>query len=443
MNDLFEYNLMKKKGVGGVEVERRKPIPVEEAIENLMKYRITGSSETISIQSCDNRRLAEPVIAKHPVPSFDKSPYDGFALCSKDTAEASRNNPVEFEVVEHIGAGQVPQRELKAGQVTRIMTGAQIPKGADCVAMFEVCKSYEKNNKPYMSIKRKMQAGQNIIQEGSEVTKGDPLVEKGTLINPGVKALLATFGYAQVQVAKKPVIAVIATGTELLEVNESLQPGKIRNSNAYMITSQIERAGGVAKYIGKLPDELDSSFEKIKQTLEEVDILITTGGVSVGDFDLIPDIYDKLGAEVLFNKVAMRPGSVTTVALKGSKLLYGLSGNPSACYVGFELFVRPVIQHALYNNNVYLKRIKAILADDFPKPNPFTRFVRSYITYDKTEVYVHLSGIDKSNVVSSLANAASLMVLPGGTRGFKRDDVVDVLLLNDTEGQQNFNDYKE
>jgi len=421
-----------------VETERRMPIPVEEAIERVMKYQITATSESVSIHSCDNRRLAEPVVARHPVPAFDKSPYDGFALRSEDTAIASRNNPVEFEVIEHIGAGHVPEKKLKTHQATRIMTGAQIPEGADCVAMFEVCRSYEKNQKQYMSIKRKMQSDQNIIQEGSEVTEGELLVEKGTLINPGIKALLATFGYDEVQAARKPVIAVIATGTELLEVNEPLQPGKIRNSNAYMITSQIERAGGVAKYIGKLPDELDSSFEKIKETLEEVDIVITTGGVSVGDFDLMPDIYDKLGAEVLFNKVAMRPGSVTTVAVKGSKLLYGLSGNPSACYVGFELFVRPMIQHALFNKNVYLKRIKAILADDFPKPNPFTRFVRSYITYDNTEIYVHLSGIDKSNVVSSLASAVSLMVLPGGTRGFKRNDVVDVLLLNDTEGQQEF-----
>jgi len=421
-----------------VKKERRKPIPVEEAIEKVMKHRITGHIETISIHSSDHRRLAEPVIAKHPVPAFDKSPYDGFALRSEDTAHASENNPVELEVIEHIGAGHVPEKKLRAGQATRIMTGAQIPDGADCVAMFEVCKSYEKNNKQYISIKRKMEADQNIIQKGSEMSEGDILVEKGTLINPGVKALLATFGYDQVQTAKKPLIAVIATGTELLEVNEPLQPGKIRNSNAYMITSQIERAGGIAKYIGKLPDELDSSFDKIRQTLEEVDILITTGGVSVGDFDLMPEIYEKLGAEILFNKVAMRPGSVTTVAVKGSKLLYGLSGNPSACYVGFELFVRPVIQHALLNKYVYLKRIKAILADDFPKPNPFTRFVRSYITYDHTNVYVHLSGMDKSNVVSSLANASSLMVLPGGTRGFKQNDVVDVLLLNDTYGQQEF-----
>ncbi|SFD46664.1 molybdopterin molybdotransferase [Lentibacillus persicus] len=416
----------------------RKPIPVEKAIEYVWEYRLNGEAEYISINDCDNRRLAEDIIANHPVPPFPKSPYDGFALRSDDTVEASRDNPVTFEVVEHIGAGEVPEKKLHKGQATRIMTGAKIPEDADCIAMFEICDTYEHENSSYMSIKRKMEPNQNIIEEGSEVAKGEKLINQGTLINPGTKAILATFGYNRVKVAKKPVIGVIATGTELLDVDEELQPGKIRNSNAYMITSQIIRAGAAYKYFGKLEDELNTSYEMIKQALNEVDILITTGGVSVGDFDLMPAIYEKLGAEVLFNKVAMRPGSVTTVAAADGKLLYGLSGNPSACYVGFELFARPVVQHYLFNEMPFLRRVKAILADDFSKPNPFTRFVRSYITYENGNVHANLSGIDKSNVVTSLAHCNSLMVLPGGTRGFKAGDEVEAMLLEDNQGQAGF-----
>lgn len=419
-------------------VEMRKPIQVNEAIQKVMNFKSSGKKEQVSIHDCDNRRLAEPIMATNNVPSFDKSPYDGFALRSGDTESASRDCPVEFEIVEHIGAGQVPIKSLSKGQATRLMTGAQIPIGADCVAMFEVCKAYEKDNKPFMSIKRKMNESQNIIKEGSEVKQGEKLIEEGTLINPGVKAVMATFGYSEVQVAKKPVVGIIATGTELLDVNEALEPGKIRNSNAYMIASQIKRAGGMYRYYGKLADEFDSSYEVIKDALEEVDILITTGGVSVGDFDLMPAIYEKLNAEVLFNKIAMRPGSVTTVAVTDGKILFGLSGNPSACYVGFELFTRPIVQHYLFNQTPHLKRIKAILADEFPKPNPFTRFVRSYITYEGGQVRVHLAGIDKSNIVTSLAHATCFMVLPGGTRGFEKGDVVEALLLNDTEGQGPF-----
>ncbi|WP_010530364.1 gephyrin-like molybdotransferase Glp [Lentibacillus jeotgali] len=418
--------------------ELRKPIPVEEAINHVWKHRLTGETEHVSITNCDNRRLAENIVAKHPVPPFPKSPYDGFALRSEDTQEANRHNPVSFKVVEHIGAGQVPEKSLHKGEATRIMTGAEIPDGADCIAMFEICQTYEEDNHSYMSIKRTMEPGQNIIGEGSEVSEGEKLIEKGTMINPGIKAVLATFGYSQVKVAKKPVIGVIATGTELLDVGEELQPGKIRNSNAYMIASQINRAGADYKYFGKLEDEFDSSYNMIKEALEEVDILITTGGVSVGDFDLMPAIYEELGADVLFNKVAMRPGSVTTVAAIGGKILYGLSGNPSACYVGFELFVRPLLKHYLYSDYAFLRRIKATLSDDFPKPNPFTRFVRSYLTYENGRVHAKLAGTDKSNVVTSLAHTTGLMILPGGTRGFEAGDEVDILLLDDQHGQRDF-----
>lgn len=419
-------------------VEMRRPIPVDEAVRKVMEHKKDGQMEKVTIFDCDNRRLAESIAATHPIPSFDKSPYDGFALRSADTHNASMKNPVEFEIIEHIGAGYVPTKKLQTFQATRIMTGAKIPDGADCVAMFEICKTYERDGKNYMSIKRTMKSGQNIVEEGSETKLGEVLAEKGTVINPGVKALLATFGYSEVPVAKKPLIGVIATGTELLEVDEDLEPGKIRDSNAYMISAQIKRAGGDVKYYGKLADDLELSFNTISQALEEVDYLITTGGVSVGDFDYMPEIYQRLGAEVLFNKVAMRPGSVTTIAVAGDKMLFGLSGNPSACYVGFELFARPVIQHYLCSDKPFLQRIQASLLDDFPKPNPFSRFVRSYVAYHDGKVGVRLAGIDKSNVVTSLANTDSLMVLPGGTRGYKTGDDVDVLLLNEEKGQAEF-----
>lgn len=424
-------------------VEIRKPIFVEKAIAAIMQHQLPRKSEMVSIEDCDNRRLASPIVATDPVPSFDKSPYDGFAIRAEDTVSASRENPVAFEVVDHIGAGQLPTRKLGPYQATRIMTGAKIPDGADCVVMFEICHTYEKDGKFFMALKREIPEGDNIIQTGSEMKKGEVLVDEGTLINPGVKALLATFGYHMVSVAKRPIVGIIATGTELLEVDEELQPGKIRNSNAYMIASQVLRAGGTYRYFGQLADELKPSFAKIKTVLSEVDILITTGGVSVGDYDLMPDIYNQLDADVLFNKVAMRPGSVTTVAALGNQLLFGLSGNPSACYVGFELFVRPILQKSLYNEKPYLKRAKAILAEDFSKPNPFTRFVRAYVAFEESTLKVHMSGMDKSNVVSSLAYATCLMVLPGGTRGYQAGSEVDILLLEETRGEGSFEPFKK
>jgi molybdopterin molybdotransferase len=233
---------------------------------------------------------------------------------------------------------------------------------------------------------------------------------------------------------KKPRIGIFATGSELLDVSDPLVPGKIRNSNSYMISAQVIRSGATPIYFGKLVDDVDECFAAIQRALHEVDILITTGGVSVGDYDYLPVIYKRLGAEVLFNKVAMRPGSVTTVAQLNGKLLFGLSGNPSACYVGYELFVRPIVRTMLFSPKPYLRKVKATLLADFPKPNPFTRFVRSYVTVQEGRLYVSPVGMDKSNIVISLAKANALMALPGGTRGFAKGDVVDVWLLEDEEG---------
>jgi molybdopterin molybdotransferase len=415
-------------------LEKRTPIPVTEAIERVMKYAREGEAETVQLEEAYGRYLAEELRADHDVPPFDRSPYDGFAIRAVDSAQAKLDNPVEFEVIETIGAGQVAMKTVSPFQAVRIMTGAQIPAGCDAVVMLELAKQYERDGKTYISIKRPFRPGDNISFQGEDAKKGDALVPKGTRINPGVQALLATFGYAEVKVARKPRIGIFVTGSELLDVSDPLVPGKIRNSNAYMIQAQVARSGAEPVYFGKLMDDLDTCFAAIQSALDQVDMLITTGGVSVGDYDYLPAIYERLGAEVLFNKVAMRPGSVTTVAHLDGKLLFGLSGNPSACYVGYELLVRPVVRKRLFSAKPYLKKATATLTADFPKPNPFTRFVRSYVALEDGRLTVAPVGRDKSNIVTSLAKANALMVLPGGTRGFAKGDTVEVWLLEDEEG---------
>lgn len=416
--------------------EFRKPIPIGDAVSKIMEHEVTGKTEFVSINESYGRFLSEDVVATADVPHFDRAPYDGFAVRAKDTASASSSNPVEFEVVDHIGAGLVSKKELGPLNAVRIMTGAQMPSGSDAVIMLELAQSFERDGKQYMTTKRAHKTGDNVSFIGEDAKKGEILVHKGTKINPGIQAVLATFGYAQVPVAVKPKIGLFATGTELLDVNDPLEPGKIRNSNSYMISAQIERTGAEVIYFGKLPDEFDTCYEAVKEAISKVDILITTGGVSVGDFDYLPAIYEKLGAEVLFNKVGMRPGSVTTVALYDHKFLFGLSGNPSACYVGFELFARPVIRTLLFSEKPHLRKEKAVLMADFPKANPFTRFVRSYMSIGNGKLNVVPSGRDKSNIVMSLASTNSLAILPGGTRGFQSGDEVEVLLLEDHEGSK-------
>lgn len=417
-------------------VEKRIPLPIEEAVRKVMDFAIHGSQEMVSIDLAYGRVLADDIKADQDIPAFNRSPYDGFAIRAEDTILTSNENPTIFEVVGEIGAGSVFPNEVAPLQAVRIMTGAQIPQGCSAVVMLELAKEIKTEGKTFIEIKRSYQKGDNISFQGEETNKGDILVKKGTEINPGVIALLATFGYSQVPVAKKPVIGVIATGSELLDVDQPLELGKIRNSNSYMVLAQIQKAGAIPKYLGKFSDDLDTCYSEVKNALEQVDILITTGGVSVGDYDYLPDIYARLGATVLFNKIAMRPGSVTTVAHLDNKLLFGLSGNPSACFVGFELFVRPIIQTYLFNETPHLKRVSAILGENFPKPNPFTRFVRGKIVYHEGQLTAIPAGFDKSSAVSSLAYTDAFIVLPGGTRKYEKGMSVDLLLLEDPEGSK-------
>ncbi|MDF9763542.1 molybdopterin molybdotransferase [Peribacillus simplex] len=417
-------------------IDRRTPISIAEAVEKVMKHKLGGEVELIPLEESQDRFLAQDITATNDVPHFNRSPYDGFTLRSRDTVEGSINNPLEFEVVEELAAGMVSTIPVQKKQVARIMTGAQMPAGCDAVIMLELTKEFEKDGKKYISFKRSLKEGENVSFQGEDAKKGDLLVKKGTAINPGIIGLLATFGYAEVPVAKKPVVGLFATGSELLDVNEPLQPGKIRNSNSYALSAQIRRAGGEVRFYGKLKDEFELSYKAISTALEEVDLLITTGGVSVGDFDLLPDIYQKVGADVLFNKVAMRPGSVTTVAVYNNKILFGLSGNPSASYVGFELFARPIIRTMLFSEHPHLRKETAQMAEDFLKPNPFSRLLRTRLFYESGRLKVIPSGVDKSNITTSLAGANSLTVLPGGTRGFQTGDIVDVLLLDDQEGSK-------
>ncbi len=434
MNRKIVFSLL-KRGEKRM-LDKRIPIPVAEAVARVMKYAYQGEMEKVSLIESYGRTLGEDVIADHDVPHFDRSPYDGFAIRAEDTKEASSSNPIQFEVIGEIGAGFVFTEEVKEFQAVRIMTGAAIPEGCNAVVMLELTEGFEENEKIYMVLKRSFSSGDNISFKGEDVNQNSILVKKGTVINPGVAALLATFGYSSVHVIKQPVIGIVTTGSELLEVHEQLKLGKIRNSNSYMIAAQIERAGGVVQYYGQFADDLETCYNTVKKAMKEVDILITTGGVSVGDYDYLPAIHKRLQANVLFNKIAMRPGSVTTVAEVEGKLLFGLSGNPSACYVGCELFVRPVIRTYMYKKNPHVFRAEAILQKDFPKANPFTRFVRGKVEIVDGTLQAIPVGLDKSSAISSLAEANAFIILPGGTRGFEAGITVSVLLLESNAGSE-------
>ncbi|WP_088006790.1 gephyrin-like molybdotransferase Glp [Indiicoccus explosivorum] len=409
-------------------VEHRKPIPVSEAVARMVREAKPLGTETVPLGESMGRILARPIKATHPVPPFDRSPYDGFAIRASDSAGASGENRKSFRIIDHIGAGEVSKRTVGQGEAVRLMTGAQLPEGADAVVMFE----QTSEQAGAFTIRKPFEPLENVSLKGEDLQEGEQVVPAGTFIQPGTVAVLATFGYAEVEVAARPVVGILSTGTELLNVDEPLAPGKIRNSNGPMIAAQLARMGIRCKMYELSADHLENSLEAVRKAAKETDCLITTGGVSVGDFDFLPEIYRRLGAEVLFNKVAMRPGSVTTVAVARGKYLFGLSGNPSACFTGFELFTRPALLKMMGAEKIYLPHTRAVLAEDFTKANPFTRFIRAI--YDGFSV--RPAGFNKSNAVSSIARGNALIVLPGGTRGFREGDEADVLLLGVEEGSE-------
>ncbi|WP_019166599.1 gephyrin-like molybdotransferase Glp [Staphylococcus delphini] len=407
-------------------VEKRHPIPVSEAIQRVMKQEIEMKKTTVNIYESEGYILAEDIVATYDIPRFDKSPYDGFAVRSVDTAGASSDNRVQFEVVDHIGAGSVSTKQLEAGQAVRIMTGAAMPQGADAVVMLEQTVETAEG----FTIRKPFESLENVSLKGEETATGDVVLTKGQRINAGVVAVLATFGYVDVPVFQKPTVAIIATGSELVDIDAPLEPGKIRNSNGPMIAALLRKERIEAELYQIQQDDFDSSLAVVKKAFAAHDIVITTGGVSVGDFDYLPDIYQALDADVLFNKVAMRPGSVTTVAVSEGKYLFGLSGNPSACYSGFELFVKLAMYHMMHAEKCYPSMVRATLMEDFKKANPFTRFIRANVVLTGREATVRPSGFNKSGAVVSIAHSNAMIVLPGGTRGFEQGHDVQVILTS-------------
>ncbi len=408
----------------------RKPIPVKEAVQLVIDHCELVGTETIPLEHAYGRILAEPIIAEHDVPPFNRSAYDGYAIRAEDSVNATAERPKAFLVIGEIGAGHIGERALGEKEAYRIMTGAILPENADAIVMLEETVETDEG----FTITKVYKKNDNISFQGEDAKQGKILIEAGSFIHPGTIALLATFGYANVNVSKSPTVSIISTGTELLDVSEALKPGKIRNSNGPMLQGQLDRMGIEYKSFGMMEDDLDACTELVEKALTESDIVITTGGVSVGDYDYLPVIYERLGANVLFDKVMMRPGSVTTVAVLGNKFLFGLSGNPSACFTGFELFVRPAILKMMGSTSPFIPRMKARLGEDFPKKNPFTRFIRAKWEMGASGPIVVPAGFNKSNAVSSIARGNCIIVLPSETEGFKKGMEVDILLLGQELG---------
>ncbi|MDF2652420.1 MAG: molybdopterin molybdenumtransferase MoeA [Paenibacillus sp.] len=412
---------------------RRKAIQVDEAQQKINEWIRNGVMEDIRLEDSFGRRLAKNITATHNMPHFRRSGMDGFAIQAESTAGVSSDRPVVLEVIENIPCGSTPARVITRACASRIMTGAMVPEGADTVVMLEMTESFEQDGKKYVSIQKELKPNLNVTPIGLELMEGDDVLESGRRLGAGEVALLATFGHGIVPVYKRPQVAIFATGSELLSIDEPLQPGKIRNSNTYMLAAQVWDAGGTPILMGSIPDEIDLAKDKISEAYSIADFVITTGGVSVGDYDIMADLFKNWQGTMLFNKVTMRPGSPTTVGVWKDKLLFALSGNPGACFVGFELFVRPVIDGMQGGKDCFPKETTAFISEDFTKVNAYPRFVRGISYTVEGKVYVRQAGLDQSSSTISIRDSDCLIVIPPGGRGLLAGKLVKIIKLRESQ----------
>ncbi|MFC4596743.1 gephyrin-like molybdotransferase Glp [Cohnella hongkongensis] len=403
---------------------RRQAKQPEEAQRAVLDHARFLGAENVSLYEAWGRHLAEELIAPHPFPAFRRSGMDGYAVRSADLKQARPESPAELEVLESLPGGAEPKHPIGPGQASRIMTGGMVPEGADAVVMLEMTSAGERDGMPIVRIGKSVPSGVNLSEIGSEIRLGDRLLPVGQPIGPGESALLASCGYTRVAAARRPRVAILSTGSELLEVDEPLAPAKIRNSNAPMLAALVREFGGEPLMLGKVPDRAEEAEERVRQALSGCDLLLTSGGVSVGDYDVMADIVARPDAKLLFNKVAMRPGSPTSAALFGEKLILALSGNPGACFVGFHLFAVPALRRMLGVERPLHPAYSAFLGEDFPKVNAYRRYVRAATEIRDGQVWVTPTGDDKSSLMTTIVGSDCLIEIPPTKEGLKRGQPV-------------------
>lgn len=388
-------------------------IPIEEAEKIIDMVNFEPGVEEIPLMECLGRVLGEDVVSPIDMPPFDKSAMDGYALVSGDDSE-------KFRVVEVIAAGDVPCKTIEKGQCAKIMTGAMLPPGADRVAKVEVTE--EKDG--FMTFTGE-DPNVNICYLGEDIQPGDLILKKGHLIRPPEVGIIASMGMDKVKVYKPAKVAVVTTGSEIVPPGQPLGKGQIYNSNAYSISSQAKRCGAEVIYAGMVEDDPQAIEEKFKTLLEQVDMLLISGGVSMGDFDFVPDTLKRLGVTIHFNKVAIQPGKPTVFGTydNGRKVIFGLPGNPVSTFTIFEVFVRKVLYRMMghkYKPVVMIGRMK----QDFLRRNS-ERTLFTPVRYDQ-EGMIEPVEYHGSAHLAALGQAGAVLKVPAGVKEILKGTVVHV-----------------
>lgn len=379
-------------------------------------------TECILLWDAACRVLAEDVFAKHDQPPFPRSPLDGYAVRSEDIAGAAREHPVRLTVIDEVDAGYISGKYVERGTAVRIMTGAPIPDGADCIVRQEDTDYGEE----LVEVCKRVGAYENYCFAGEDYRAGTKILSKGVLLKAAEIGILASLGIEKVKVCRKVRAAVITTGDEMIRPGEELSKGKIYDSNLYMAVTRIQMWGVDVVHRTHEMDHAEAVAEKIRRFSRDADIIITTGGVSVGKKDIMHEVLRVLCCERIFWRVAVKPGMPTLCGLYQGKLLVCLTGNPYGAAVNLELLVRPVLAGMSGRNDLELRRIQAVSDCGFSKKSMVTRYVRGY--YENGRVRIP-KGSNASGILSSMCGCNCLIEIPADAPGLKKEDKVWIVLL--------------
>ena len=367
--------------------------------------------EGVPLVQAGGRILAEPVYAAEDVPPFDRSPFDGYAFRGEDTREASREHPVTLKILEEVPAGSMWTRQVTAGTATKILTGAPIPPGANAVTKYEDTEF----DRETVKIFTPFAPGENVVPQGEDVTRGQLLAQAGTVIDSAMLGTLAAQHIAEPLVYGVPKIGIITTGSELAEPEEPLLGGKIVNTNRYTFHGAVARTGAVPVLYPTPGDDPVLIAEVMGQALEECDLVVTTGGVSVGDYDFTPDAMERAGAELLIRTLFLKPGGASAYGVKNGKLICGLSGNPASALTNFYAVVLPVIRKLQGMAQPELREIPVVLAEEFGKKSPKTRLIRGTLELEDGRAKMRVSRGQGNGVLHSLIGCDLLAEIPAGS----------------------------
>lgn len=400
-------------------------ISVAEAIQIVRQQTRPLPSERVKIEHALNRVLAENIVADSDLPPFDRSQMDGYAVRAEDTTGA----PVRLRIAGESAAGRGWHDELKQGEAVRIMTGAPVPAGADSVQQVEL--THELKDNTVVELLESVEIGKSIVKRGAEIQAGATVLQSGTTINAAMMAVLAAFGYAEVAVGQQPRVGVLATGTELVAVDAKPGPDQIRDSNNYSIAAYAQLTGATVKRLPLARDETSVLKNQIALAAEECDVVVTSGGVSMGVYDVTKPALAELNAEIFFERIALRPGKPTVFArLPNGTLVFGLPGNPVSVAVTFNLFARTALLGMQGANEPALKPETALLARSVKGNAERDSYLPVQLTTnDDGELIAFPLKWGGSSDFVAFALTTALMIVPAGTRSLEANALVKVLRL--------------